>query len=154
MLAAVTRHDGNKYVTSSQINAAPGITFLWVKGIPLGLYAPAILPLCIIFCITSIETVGDVSATEEASFINTEGPKHDKRIRGALLNDGEGAGQDGAGRGMDSLSWHSTCRPCCCHAAWHRACSFCLPPCLPSPALMPPCMLPPPPLLLLLSLVC
>ncbi len=50
---------------------------------------PAILPLCIIYCITSIETVGDVSATEEASYLSTSGPKHDKRVRGALLNDGE-----------------------------------------------------------------
>ncbi len=47
-----------------------------------------VLPLIIIYCITSIETVGDVCATEEASFISTTGPKHEKRIRGALLNDG------------------------------------------------------------------
>ena len=36
---------------------------------------------------TSIETVGDVSATEEASFISTTGPSHERRIRGALFND-------------------------------------------------------------------
>ena len=52
------------------------------------LYGPAVLPLIIVFCITSIETVGDVTATEEASFINTSGPNHEKRIKGALLNDG------------------------------------------------------------------
>lgn len=46
--------------------------------------------MLIVFTITSIETVGDVAATEEASFISTEGPSHDKRIRGALLNDGIG----------------------------------------------------------------
>ena len=69
-------------------------------AVPLrGPALPAVLPLpltsstacacrCIIFCITSIETVGDVAATEEASYINTSGPTHDRRIRGALLNDG------------------------------------------------------------------
>ncbi len=46
------------------------------------IYGPAVLPLVIIYCITSIETVGDVTATEEASFIATLGPKHEKRIRG------------------------------------------------------------------------
>ena len=55
---------------------------------PSGIYVPAILPLIIVFCITSIETVGDVAATEEASFLPTTGEKHDRRIRGALLNDG------------------------------------------------------------------
>jgi xanthine/uracil permease len=29
-----------------------------------------------------------VSATEEASFLSTSGPSHDKRVRGSLLNDG------------------------------------------------------------------
>ena len=110
------------------------------------IYGPLVLPLLIIFCITSIETVGDVTATEvrprtrhaclparstrrgtgsdgqrhmmcagragqrqparlplprlhsycpaplrrlqEASFLSTTGPGHEKRIRGALLNDG------------------------------------------------------------------
>lgn len=88
MLAGVTSHDGKDYVTSSQIDAAPAITFLWTTTFPLKIYGPAVLPLVIIYCITSIETVGDVTATEEASFIATLGPKHEKRIRGALLNDG------------------------------------------------------------------
>lgn len=33
MLAAVTSHDGKSYVTTKQIDAAPGITFLWTKSI-------------------------------------------------------------------------------------------------------------------------
>lgn len=51
------------------------------------IYGPLVLPLIIVFIITSIETVGDVSATEEASFISTTGPGHERRIRGALTND-------------------------------------------------------------------
>ena len=54
------------------------------------IYGPLVLPLIIVFVITSIETVGDVTATEEASYIATSGPRHEKRIRGALLNDGLG----------------------------------------------------------------
>lgn len=88
MLAGVTRADGQQFVTGEKIQEAPAITFLWVHTFPLNVYGPAILPLIIVFCITSIETVGDVSATEEASFLQTSGPVHNKRTRGALLNDG------------------------------------------------------------------
>ena len=45
-------------------------------------------PPAAVFIITSLETVGDVTATEEASFLPTTGPSHERRIRGALLNDG------------------------------------------------------------------
>ena len=41
-----------------------------------------------VFVITSLETVGDVTATEEASFLSTSGASHERRVRGALLNDG------------------------------------------------------------------
>lgn len=88
MMAGVTRHDGKRFVTGTKIKAAPAITFLWVHTFPLGVYGPAILPFIIVFTITSIETVGDVSATEEASFLQTSGPEHNRRTRGALLNDG------------------------------------------------------------------
>lgn len=36
LIAGVTTHDGKKYVTSSQIDRAPGITFIWVETFPLG----------------------------------------------------------------------------------------------------------------------
>ncbi|KAL6771374.1 XUV1 [Auxenochlorella protothecoides x Auxenochlorella symbiontica] len=88
MLAGVTRADGKRFVTGTKIANAPAITFLWVHTFPLNVYGPAVLPLIIVFTITSIETVGDVAATEEASFLQTSGPAHNKRTRGALLNDG------------------------------------------------------------------
>lgn len=55
----------------------------------VGFHAPALIPLLVVFCITSIETVGDVTATEEASRLAVVGEAHTVRVRGALLNDGE-----------------------------------------------------------------
>lgn len=37
-----------QFVTGSKISAAPAITFLWVKTFPLKVYAPLILPMCIV----------------------------------------------------------------------------------------------------------
>lgn len=88
VIAIIARYDGKKFVTSAKIESAPAITFLWVETFPLKIYGPLVLPMLIVFIITSLETVGDVTATEEASFLPTTGPSHERRIRGALLNDG------------------------------------------------------------------
>eukprot|EP00877_Chromochloris_zofingiensis_P003759 jgi/Chrzof1/13384/Cz07g31020.t1 len=88
LIAAVSRYDGKSYVSTDGIKAAPVVTFLWVKTFPLGFHAPALIPLLVVFCITSIETVGDVTATEEASRLAVVGEAHTVRVRGALLNDG------------------------------------------------------------------
>ena len=53
-----------------------------------GFYAPAIIPLIVVFVITSIECIGDVTATSEASRLTTDGEKLMARIRGSLMNDG------------------------------------------------------------------
>lgn len=55
-----------------------------------GFYPPAVLPLLIVFSITTVETVGDVTATEELSQIEADGPNHNRRIKGGMLN-GEAA---------------------------------------------------------------
>ena len=49
-------------------------------------YAPAILPMLIVFCITSIECIGDTSATCEASHLATDGPElmDHIQVRGVL----------------------------------------------------------------------
>lgn len=48
MVAAVVTSDGGKrYVTSSDFDSAPSITFLWVKTFGFGFYAPAVLPFLI-----------------------------------------------------------------------------------------------------------
>ncbi len=88
MIAACIKFQGKRYVITDKIDAAPGITFLWTKTFPLGFYAPAVIPLMIVFIITSIETVGDTTATLEASRMVTVGEDFTRRVKGALLNDG------------------------------------------------------------------
>ena len=41
------------------------------------------------FVLTTVEAIGDITATEEASFLATVGERHNKRIQGGLLGDGE-----------------------------------------------------------------
>lgn len=76
------------YVTPDRINASPGITFLWVHTFPISFYAPAVIPLLIGFIVTTIETIGDITASAEASRVATEGDEFDSRVQGGLLADG------------------------------------------------------------------
>jgi len=76
------------YVTPDRINAAPAITFLWVETFPLSIYAPAVIPTLIGFIVTTIETIGDISASSEASRVATSGDVFDGRVQGGLLADG------------------------------------------------------------------
>jgi xanthine/uracil permease len=88
--AAWSRHGHVKYVPTTIMDAAPGITFLWTKKpfFKLGFYPPLIIPLFIIYTITSLETWGDTAATLEASKLPTDGgPLQIRRQKGALLND-------------------------------------------------------------------
>jgi len=92
-VAAIARYDvpGSeaqlKYVNDAKIKAAPAITFLWVETFPLSVYAPAIIPTLLAFIITTVETVGDVSASAEASRVHEDG-QLDSRIQGGVLADG------------------------------------------------------------------
>lgn len=88
LISAFVKVDGKRFVNANLINSAPAVTFLWVKRFPLSIFAPAILPLIIVFSITSVETVGDVSATAELSLLATDGPDHVRRIRAGILHDG------------------------------------------------------------------
>ena len=88
LIAACIKFEGKKYVITNKIEQAPGITFLWTKTFPLGFYPPALIPLAIVFCITSIETVGDTTATLEASHMDTVGDEFTRRVKG-----GWGAGR-------------------------------------------------------------
>ena len=76
-------------MTRDAINSAPVGTFLWTTTYPLKVYAPAILPMIIVFVITSIECIGDTTATCEASNLATDGPELFDRIKGSLFNDSE-----------------------------------------------------------------
>lgn len=83
IVAAATSVDGNRYVTSEKFDQAKVATFLWVDTFPLGFYWPAIIPLGIAYVVTTVESIGDISATMEASQMDIE----HERIQGGLLAD-------------------------------------------------------------------
>ena len=41
------------------------------------------------FVLTTVEAIGDITATEEASAVATFGDKHNRRVQGGLLGDGQ-----------------------------------------------------------------
>lgn len=44
------------------------------------------LPSIIGLVITSVDTIGDVTATEEASLLDVEGPEHDQCVGGKCMH--------------------------------------------------------------------
>lgn len=91
-VAGVSRYDDGgeslQYVTPDKIEDAPGITFLWVESFRIGFYAPVVLPLLIAFMVTTVETIGDLGATFEASNLELDTLEHTEAVQGALLCDG------------------------------------------------------------------
>lgn len=75
-------------MTSCHTSSAPCLLHAMCFPSAAGFYAPAILPLLIVFTITSVETVGDVTATAETSRLPVDGQEHVARIKGGMLNDG------------------------------------------------------------------
>lgn len=86
-MAAISNYNGAAYVDASKILDAAPITFLWTTTFPLGLYGPAVIPLLIGFMVTTVETVGDVTATFEASELDTTSERYDGAIQGGLTAD-------------------------------------------------------------------
>jgi len=92
MIAGVTSYNDNgtleKYVVPTNIDIAKPITFLWVESFPLGFYGPAVFPLLIAYIVTTVETVGDISAVFDASEIKTQGnAEYEESIQGGLFAD-------------------------------------------------------------------
>ena len=87
MIAGLSSHDGNNYVDTSVIKNADWITFLWTTTFPLGFYAPAVIPCLIAFGVTTVETVGDISATYEVSELDNTGQEFLESLQGGLLSD-------------------------------------------------------------------
>ena len=81
------RHDGDKYTNGPEIRAAPEGIFFWLHTFKLGVYPGAILPFCIGYLADAATAIGDLTATEEASFLETHGKPHDERVQGCLLAD-------------------------------------------------------------------
>lgn len=77
-----------RYVTGKQIADAKWMTFLWMRRFPLGFYGPAVLPMLFAFMVTTMECIGDITATTEASHLEPVGEKFEQRIQGAVLADG------------------------------------------------------------------
>lgn len=91
-VAGVSRYESDtgdslKYVLSDNIINADPITFLWTTTFPIGFYAPAIVPLLIAYLVTTVETVGDISAVYEVSELDTGTEEYEKSIQGGLTSD-------------------------------------------------------------------
>eukprot|EP00850_Spirogloea_muscicola_P010979 SM000066S20454 [mRNA] locus=s66:480443:485518:- [translate_table: standard] len=76
------------YVTGAKISDAKWVTFLWVHTFKIGFYAPAVLPMLFGFMVTTMECIGDVTATAEASGLVPVGERYEKAVRGGVLADG------------------------------------------------------------------
>jgi len=88
MIAGLSDLDGAAYVDTSNIKTADPITFLWVETFPIGFYAPAVIPMLIAYIVTTIETVGDISAVFESSELDTKSEEYNTSIQGGLTADG------------------------------------------------------------------
>jgi len=86
-ISALASYEGDRFVTTDRMKSSDAFTFLWVKTFPLGIHAPAIIPMLFAFVVTAMETMGDVTATEHASRLRPTGEAHAKRIQGGLLGD-------------------------------------------------------------------
>lgn len=82
-----TDPEGNSYVDTSRIQDANPVTFLWVYTFPLGFYGPAVIPCLIAYLVTTVETVGDISAVYEVSGIPTESEEYEQSLQGGLTSD-------------------------------------------------------------------
>ncbi|KAI6166438.1 xanthine/uracil permease [Pisolithus thermaeus] len=83
------------YVDGSSIKSAPAITFLWLVGVPvytfkLRVYPAAILPMLAVYVSTTMEAIGDITASAEVSRLNVDDEEFDSRVQGGVLSDGMG----------------------------------------------------------------
>ena len=87
LVAGLADYDGAKYVAADRITDAEPVTFLWVDTFPLGIYGPAVIPLLIAYLVTTVETVGDISAVYEVSDLDTESIEYSESLQGGLTSD-------------------------------------------------------------------
>jgi uric acid-xanthine permease len=88
LISGVTTYNGKSFWNTTVMDSAPVVTFLWTETFPLTLYGPIVIPAIIAYVVTAVESIGDITATEEASELLPEGPDHERRIQGGLLADG------------------------------------------------------------------
>lgn len=87
LVAGLSDKDGDNYVIGSKIEEAKAITFFWVERFPLGFYGPAVFPLLIAYLVTTVETVGDISAVFEVSELDVESEEFNEALQGGLTSD-------------------------------------------------------------------
>lgn len=76
------------YFDRSSIDAAPVVSFIWVRTFPLVIYPPLILPLLAVYIVIMMESIGDITATCDVSQLEVEGATFDSRIQGGVLGNG------------------------------------------------------------------
>ena len=81
LAASTTDWEGNSYVNTRAISSAPAITFLWTTPFPIGFYAPALLPVIIGFVVSGVETIGDLTATGEASGLEPDSEEQARAVQ-------------------------------------------------------------------------
>lgn len=87
MIAGISNDEGLDYVDSDAIKNADPITFLWVESFPIGFYGPAVIPLLIAYLVTTVETIGDLTAVYEVSELKTDTQEYQESIQGGLTCD-------------------------------------------------------------------
>lgn len=75
------------YFDKSTIDSASTVNFIWVKTFKLSVYGPAVLPMLVVYTVLLMETIGDLTATQEVSKLEIEGPIYESRIQGGVLGD-------------------------------------------------------------------
>lgn len=88
LLAGIILSSFLGYMNTSSITQAPIITIPFRKTFKLGVYWPAMMPVLIGYLISAVDAVGDISASAEASRVETTGPEFESRIQGGILADG------------------------------------------------------------------
>jgi len=87
MIAGLSNYDDLPYVDTQKIADAPVVDFLWTQWFGIGFYGPAVVPMLIAYVVTTVETIGDVTATHEVSELVTNGKEYTQRIQGSLMAD-------------------------------------------------------------------
>jgi NCS2 family nucleobase:cation symporter-2 len=75
------------YFDKTSIDQAATVNFVWVKTFKLSVYGPAVLPMLVVYTVLLMETIGDLTATQEVSRLPIEGPLYESRIQGGVLGD-------------------------------------------------------------------
>jgi len=87
LIAGVSNHDGADFVTGTSIESSKSITFLWVETFKIGFYAPAVIPMLIAYLVTTVETIGDITAVFDVSHLGQDGKEYEEAIQGGLTAD-------------------------------------------------------------------